>query len=365
MKRRRLLLDQATPEDWKLVADTLGKFATGTRVVRLNEVLAKRRGSLHLVLENIADPYNVAAVMRTAEGLGVQHLHLVESVPYGHTSTVTRPVEQPQPRRGSIGNVAMGASRWLTVTRYRSSADCGAALRQLDLAVYASDCPPSEADEKDQRSEQPLRDRFEAVPIDNLDFRAKRGTALVFGNERRGVSRAFIEFADAPFYIPMAGLTQSFNISVAVAMSLYAAIASGQFPEGSLTEEDRYELLGRWLLRDVKAARSSSSDCKISSKVTRPSLLVSYVLKNSSISSFSGTSSISRISSLVMKPSLFVSIPSNSSRASCTSSAECGDASSASGSSASGSGAPTTRIPCNVSKAMKSRPWKLRIRQCL
>jgi tRNA (guanosine-2'-O-)-methyltransferase len=93
------------------------------------------------------------------------------------------------------------------------------------------------------------------VPIDNLDFRAKRGTALVFGNERRGVSRAFIEFADAPFYIPMAGLTQSFNISVAVAMSLYAAIASGQFPEGSLTEEDRYELLGRWLLRDVKAAR--------------------------------------------------------------------------------------------------------------
>ena len=213
MKRRRLLLDQATPEDWKLVADTLGKFATGTRVVRLNEVLAKRRGSLHLVLENIADPYNVAAVMRTAEGLGVQHLHLVESVPYGHTSTVTRPVEQPQPRRGSIGNVAMGASRWLTVTRYRSSADCGAALRQLDLAVYASDCPPSEADEKDQRSEQPLRDRFEAVPIDNLDFRAKRGTALVFGNERRGVSRAFIEFADAPFYIPMAGLTQSFNIS--------------------------------------------------------------------------------------------------------------------------------------------------------
>ena len=48
MKRRRLLLDEATPEDWKLVADTLGKFATGTRVVRLNEVLAKRRGSLHL-----------------------------------------------------------------------------------------------------------------------------------------------------------------------------------------------------------------------------------------------------------------------------------------------------------------------------
>ena len=77
----------------------------------------------------------------------------------------------------------------------------------------------------------------------------------MFGNERRGVSRAFIERADHAFYLPMAGLTQSFNISVAVAMSLYALIATGHFPEGTLTEEQQTELLGRWLLRDVKAAR--------------------------------------------------------------------------------------------------------------
>ncbi len=254
VRRRRLLLNEATPEDWKLVAETLSPFARGNRLIRLNEVLAKRRGNLHLVLENIADPYNVAAVMRTAEGLGVQHLHLIESVAYGHTSSHTR-MEQPQASRGSLGNVAMGASRWLTVTRHRSSADCGAALRELDLAIYASDCPPSEVAETDLRSEQPLRERFAAVPIDDLDFRAKHGVALVFGNERRGVSRAFVEHADAPFYIPMAGLTQSFNISVAVAVSLYAAIASGHFPEGSLSAEDRFELLGRWLLRDVKASR--------------------------------------------------------------------------------------------------------------
>ena len=113
-------------------------------------------------------------------------------------------------------------------------------------------------DSSDPRSEQALRDgaaAFEALPVDELDFRTKQGTALVFGNERRGVSRAFVEHADRPFYIPMCGLTQSFNISVAVAMSLYSALASGQFPEGSLDAAVRNELLGRWLLRDVKASR--------------------------------------------------------------------------------------------------------------
>ena len=69
------------------------------------------------------------------------------------------------------------------------------------------------------------------------------------------VSRAFIDRADQAFYIPMVGLTQSFNISVAVAMTLYAAISSGHFGEGTLSEAERDELLGRWLLRDVKAAK--------------------------------------------------------------------------------------------------------------
>ena len=94
----------------------------------------------------------------------------------------------------------------------------------------------------------------DASPIDAGMFEAGRGVALVFGNEKRGVSRAFVERADQAFYLPMVGLTQSFNISVAVAMTLYSVLASGRFPEGTLSEEERTELLGRWLLRDVKAA---------------------------------------------------------------------------------------------------------------
>ena len=79
--------------------------------------------------------------------------------------------------------------------------------------------------------------------------------AIVLGNERRGVSRALVERSDAAFYLPMCGLTQSFNISVAAAVALYAVLSSGSFPQGSLDEEEQVELLGKWLLRDVKAAK--------------------------------------------------------------------------------------------------------------
>ena len=81
------------------------------------------------------------------------------------------------------------------------------------------------------------------MQIDELDFAASAasgGAALIFGNERRGVSRSFIERADRSFYLPMCGLTQSFNISVAVAMSLYHAVASGAFVSiASLSWGDR------------------------------------------------------------------------------------------------------------------------------
>ena len=87
--------------------------------------------------------------------------------------------------------------------------------------------------------------------------------ALVFGNERRGVSAQFAEAAAGLFFLPMVGFTQSFNISVAVVMSLYSALASGAFPLGDLSADERDELLGRWLMRDVKAARTVLMDAGI------------------------------------------------------------------------------------------------------
>mmetsp|Transcript_22314 Transcript_22314/g.67873 ORF Transcript_22314/g.67873 Transcript_22314/m.67873 type:complete len:174 (-) Transcript_22314:173-694(-) len=160
----------------------------------------------------------------------------------------------------------MGASRWLTVSRYRSSAACYHRLRELGVQIFSSDCPPlmdgnEDGDEQkptDQGlawlTEKPGRD-FDAKSIEDLDWHAAPSTALVFGNERRGVSKAFIDASDASFFLPMCGFTQSFNISVAAAMSLWSAIASGAFPEGSLSKEEKAKLFALWLLRDIKAAK--------------------------------------------------------------------------------------------------------------
>ena len=249
---QKIYTSSATPQHWHAIASALRPFMKDSRIARLEEVLSRRRRGLHLVLENVADPFNAAAVMRSAEGLGVQHVHVVESICDFHMPEA----QSRAASAGALGNVAMGASRWLSVTRYRSSVACYEALRERGLRIFASDCPPADdADDEAGLAWQTAKPyEYAAVPVDALDYGAG-DVALVFGNERRGVSRHFVERADAAFYLPMCGFTQSFNISVAAAMSLYAAIASGAFPEGSLTDAERVELLGRWLLRDVKAAR--------------------------------------------------------------------------------------------------------------
>jgi len=161
------------------------------------------------------------------------------------------------------------------------------------VAVFVSDCPtvgeeedggdggagdggggnggklrPSEGVGKETAEQGEAR---EALPIAALDFAASTagggsggpggpqpagGVALAFGNERRGCSRELVAAGDGTFFLPMSGFSQSFNIGVAVAMSLAAAIDSGAFPMGTLSEDDRAEVLGRWLIRDMKAAPS-------------------------------------------------------------------------------------------------------------
>lgn len=189
----------------------------------------------------------------------VLQVHVIESVCEFHLPTANALAAG----KGSLGSVAMGASRWLSVSRYRKSVDCYQHLRALGLQIFSSDCPPlSEEGDEPLPAEQGSAwlthkqgRTFEAQSIETLDWAAAPGTALVFGNERRGVSRAFIEASDASFFLPMCGFTQSFNISVAAAMALWSAVASGAFPEGTLTPEEKAELLGLWLLRDVKAAK--------------------------------------------------------------------------------------------------------------
>ena len=290
-ERRRLQLQTAEPEDWRLVIDALAPFIREKRVRSMQRALVQRRSGLHLVVENIGDPHNAQTVCRTAEGLGIQHLHVIESVtPFQLPAAAALATSRSPLGRDDNGE---GAGRWLSIHRHASAEAAVAALRERRLRLLVSDCPTDEesgaaaggggveADSGEAGGGEggeseggsgyggahegmswvvASRSAGRAVRIDKLAFsdcfsQGGRGAALIFGNERRGVSRVLSEAADEAFYLPMGGFTQSFNVGVAAGMSLSAAVATGCFPTGTLCEDEQAECLGRWLLRDIKAAR--------------------------------------------------------------------------------------------------------------
>ena len=298
--------EDASPDDWAIVSSVLGKFAAPERVDRLSEVLAKRRAGLHIVLENVENPYDVAAIMRTAEGLGVHHLHCVNTQRMEHviptpehgeedaTDDSTRKSFRATSRaagnrrvsKRALGNVAMGAARWLTVRRYRNTAECYTALKndyasevrilastpapQFDLGDRVSQLdrttslgssgPPIKHWRKALTAARPLDACLAELAAANdasgvASSDAGGAIALVFGEDGK-LSRKALEHADESFHLPgVVGLTKTFSLSLTMAMSVYAVLSSGVAPEGTLSEAERTEMMGRWLLRDVRAAK--------------------------------------------------------------------------------------------------------------
>lgn len=152
---RTLRLDEATRDDWATVLTVLAPFAHEQRLMKMRDILAKRRAGLHVVLEDVSDPFDVAAVLRTAEGLGVQHIHLIQrprppsmravgsrdKVGGARSPRGERRQNRNRDKRMALTSVAMGAARWLTVKEYSSSAACYEQLQALGLVVFAA-CPP-------------------------------------------------------------------------------------------------------------------------------------------------------------------------------------------------------------------------------
>jgi tRNA (guanosine-2'-O-)-methyltransferase len=191
---------------------------TERRVERVRAVLRQRQPDLTIVLEDVHDPHNASAVLRTCDAVGVLRVHLVYVL--------------EQPPRGSFSRTVSGsAAKWLQIERWRSIAACYAALRAEGFAILATALRP------------------ESVDLYEADL--TRPVALVFGNEHRGVSPAAIDGADASLMIPMVGMIQSLNISVACAIGLYEALrqrrASGAYDRPGLDDATLAELESRWL----------------------------------------------------------------------------------------------------------------------
>jgi tRNA (guanosine-2'-O-)-methyltransferase len=186
----------------------------------MREVLGQRLAHVHCAVEAVYHRHNVSAILRTCDALGVHRVHLVGS----------------RAMKVSKGP-ARGAERWLAVHHHESTAEAVAWLRREGVGLWVADLAP------DGRAP-------EAVPID-------RPVCLWFGAELVGVSPEARAAADGVLTLPMRGMAQSLNVSVAAALALrgVAERARALGPAAFLPADEVAATEAAWVLRDADAAR--------------------------------------------------------------------------------------------------------------
>jgi len=199
---------------------------TDRRIQRFWEVLNKRQRDLTVILEDVHDMHNVAAVMRTCDSVGIKELYIIhtESIKYCKLSNLLK-------GRKSSGS----ANKWVKLHLFDDVVSCFEVVRKKYKHIFTT-----------HLSE-------DAVEFYKLDL--TESVALVFGNERDGVSKRTLELSDGNFHIPQVGMIQSLNISVACAVTLYEAFRqrkqAGLYDAPSMSETNRQQLFDFWEEREV------------------------------------------------------------------------------------------------------------------
>jgi tRNA (guanosine-2'-O-)-methyltransferase len=190
---------------------------TPRRLQRVLQVVCGRLLSVTVVMENLADSHNVSAVVRTAEAVGLERLHVVE-----------------QPNKYEKNKaISKSADRWIEVQKHQGLARCLGGLQAEGFAVYAADVGEG------------------CTPLSSLP--SDRPVALVFGSEHDGLSKRALSLADGRFTIPMWGFVESFNVSVSVAVALAHVTSRRRDHLGRAGDVvDRVALADRYLRRTIK-----------------------------------------------------------------------------------------------------------------
>lgn len=187
---------------------------TPERTEKLTSVLDKRQGNITIVLENVFDPHNISAVMRTADAVGLQDIYILNT--------------RIPPHKKWGARSSSSAAKWLTIHQFDNAELCFSALRKRYDRILSTHLSN------------------DAVNLHDIDLTQK--IALVFGNEHSGVSEEIRALADGNFIIPQIGIIQSLNISVACAVALYEAFRQksivGHYNQRSL-DDVRYEEVGK------------------------------------------------------------------------------------------------------------------------
>lgn len=207
----------------------LAKYISHERIEKIDAVLKDRTQHVCLVLEDINKPHNASATIRTCECLGIQDIHIIENSENESPFYASRLVTQ-------------GAAKWVDLHRYKkknlnNTRDCLESLKKKGFRVVAT---------------SPAADSLSLaeVPLD-------RKVAVLFGNEEKGLSREALNAADAALRLPMFGFTQSFNISVSVAIAFSHIIAKLRASDirWQLSEKEKRQLKRLWYRRSIRAGK--------------------------------------------------------------------------------------------------------------
>lgn len=194
----------------------MGREITERRRAKIERVLGWRQKDLTLVLANIHDPHNVSAIYRSADAFGVAALHLY------YTDTAF-------PELGKKSSAS--ARKWVESVRHRNVNELYTVLKAGGHQILATSCTP------------------EARPLGDYDF--TRPTAVIMGNEHSGVPSELAPIVDGEVYIPMYGMIQSFNVSVAAAIILAEAsrqrVLAGMYEQPTYSPEEYAARLSVWL----------------------------------------------------------------------------------------------------------------------
>lgn len=182
---------------------------TEKRFTKIKKVVSQRQKSLTLVLENIHDPHNASAIFRSADAVGIDRIFLLYNTN-----------EFPRIERITSGS----AVKWIETFKFTDPKECFKVLKNEGFKIFST-----HIDESGHN-----------LSLYDLDLTVK--SAIVIGNEKDGVSEETKMLADANFLIPMHGMVQSLNVSVAAAVCLFEAMrqreAKGMYDVSEFSPEE-------------------------------------------------------------------------------------------------------------------------------
>lgn len=207
----------------KWILDQLLDHITENKRKLFQEIIEYRTNHVTVALENIFQPHNAAAVLRSCDCFGVQNVHVIEN---GNKYTPNKEID-------------MGSSKWISMNRYNqeenNTLNCINQLKSKGYKIVAT--TPHEKD-----------CMIDELPLD-------QPVALLFGTELTGLSDIALEHSDAYVKLPMYGFTESYNISVSVALALFSVterMRKDSSIKWELSEEEKILTQLAWAEKVVK-----------------------------------------------------------------------------------------------------------------